>query len=597
NLLFLAAVIFLFAGFAWAEERILNFASAMNVNPDGSVTVQEKITVNVEHIKIRRGLYRDIPNSSNKPVQFISLYMDNSPHPAFTERAGRNLRINFGNDDYISKGIHTYRLIYSIANVVKGFDDYDEIYWNVTGNDWDFTIERASFLINLPEGADIKNDLVSTYTGYRGSKNSNAVRVGNNFFATTQPLRKGEGFTVAVPFTKGIVKAEEIKDSKSALTNLPSQLSGIAIAAAIVLFVILMAYMLISWFAVGKDPNDIIVTQFTPPPGISPAFIRLLWKRGFDQKVFATALVSLIMKEKIELIEERVVYVKTAVLKIKDRDTSNLSEEEKFIIETLFRASDRFAINQSNWLPLSSCINQIEKGFKIEKKKYIVSNRQYIIPAIIALILFQILLIPAAAMAALPLIFINLHYSIFFIVAVSLPKSKTMKTVFFIALNLFYSVFFIGLGSAAGGSAMIIEACFILSLWAFLVYFNIMDNLTEEGRELFKHIKGFYRYMTVAERNRVELSVPIDTEKIFADYLPYAFAFDIENKWMKRFENTLSRATIEHYTNNIVGRSVFAGGLLLSSINSAAPRSNGHSGSGGGGSSGGGSGGGGGGGR
>ena len=107
--------------------------------------------------------------------------------------------------------------------------------------------------------------------------------------------------------------------------------------------------------------------------------------------------------------------------------------------------------------------------------------------------------------------------------------------------------------------------------------------------------------MTIAEEHRVALSVPVDDEKIFADYLPYAFAFDMENKWMARFEKTLSQAAIERSMQNIGGRNALTRDLLLSSINSAAPKSGSDSGSssgsGGGGFSGGGFGGGGGGGR
>ncbi|MCL2145437.1 MAG: DUF2207 domain-containing protein [Endomicrobia bacterium] len=594
--LFSAALIFAFAGSAFAEERIINFASSMQIRQDGSAIVEEIITVNAEHVKIRRGLYRDIPDKASEPVEFISLFMDNEPHPSFTEHPGGNLRINFGNDDYISKGMHTYKLTYSIANVVRDFEDYDEVYWNVTGNDWDFPIERASFSIFLPQGAEIKDELVSTYTGRKGSKTSHAQKTGRNFFATTKTLYAGEGFTVAVPFEKGFT----VSHKKGPLADLSLKHMLIAAAGAI-LFVLLLIYFIVSWYAVGKDPKDTIVTEFSPPAQISPAFMRSLWKRSNDKKMFAAALVSLAMKNKIEIAEEKVVFVKTAVLKIKDRNTDNLPEEEKYIIETLFSSKDEFQITRSNWSELSSCMNHIERGFNIERKKYIVSNKKYIIPSVIALIVFQLLFIPFGGAAA-GLIFINLHYCVFFLVCVGVPQNKVFKIIAFICINLFYFPFFFFLGRDAGIAAIAVECFFLLSLWMLPVYIGIIDNLTEEGRELFKGIKGFYRYMTVAETNRVAMSIPVDDEKIFADYLPYAFAFDMENKWMKRFEKILSEAVIERCTHNIGGRSALAGlggGLLVSSINSAAPKSSGSSGSGssGGGSSGGGSGGGGGGGR
>ena len=35
------------------------------------------------------------------------------------------------------------------------FDDFDELYWNVTGNGWEFVIEKVEALVVLPPGADV----------------------------------------------------------------------------------------------------------------------------------------------------------------------------------------------------------------------------------------------------------------------------------------------------------------------------------------------------------------------------------------------------------------------------------------------------------
>ncbi|MDR2426463.1 MAG: DUF2207 domain-containing protein [Endomicrobium sp.] len=584
-LLFSSAFIFICISIIYAEEIIYDFASSISVQKDGSAIVQEVITVNVEHIQIRRGLYRDIPNFASEPVKFISLYMDNQPHPSFTERRGHSLIINFGDDSYISKGIHTYQLTYSIANIVKGFDDYDEVYWNVTGNDWNFTIKHASFYISFPEEAGIKDNLISIYTGKKGSKESNAVKTGKNFFETTKPLHKGEGFTIAVPFEKGIVQSHKKN----------TEISFFIISAGIILCIILIVYLILSWLAVGKDPNDVIVTEFSPPKNISPAFIRCLWNRKTDKKMFATALVSLAMKNKIEISEEKNFLKKTVMLKLKDKNTIGLPEEEKAVIQTLFYKSSDFHISSLNWHTLSMCMSYIETNFKNRMQKYIASNRKYIFPAVIILILLQLLFVLLGENMPI-FIFMNVHYSIFMLVFVNLPKNKIFKAIVFIVINSVYSVFFLSIGKDAGITALAVQGCFLLSFWGLLIYVNIIDNLTPQGRELFKHIKGFYRYMTIAEEHRVALSVPVDDERIFADYMPYALAFDMENKWMKRFEKVLSQATIDRYMQNIGGRKALMNGLIVSSINSAAPRKNG-SGSGSGGYSGGGGGGGGGGGR
>ena len=44
----------------------------------------------------------------------------------------------------------TVNIEYSVANGTRFFEDHDEFYWNVTGNDWPVPIEQASATIYFP---------------------------------------------------------------------------------------------------------------------------------------------------------------------------------------------------------------------------------------------------------------------------------------------------------------------------------------------------------------------------------------------------------------------------------------------------------------
>ncbi|MDR0645713.1 MAG: DUF2207 domain-containing protein, partial [Elusimicrobiota bacterium] len=288
----LAAFIFIFLTlnlYAQGGERIIRFHALMRVNADGSARVEETIKINAEHKDIRRGIYRDIPKAKLGKIEPQSLFMDGEQHPYFTESEGQNLRINFGNDNFIDKGEHTYKLVYNVEYAARSFRNYDEVYWNVTGNDWIFPIEKASFELVLPEGAKVIENDISLYTGARGSKESFAKRVpisGSLIFETTKVLSAGEGFTVSVPFEKGVLNI-----------NIPlwRDQSAQTILLAII-FIIMLVYMYWAYNKVGRDPKDIIVTEFKPPQGISPAFMRYFINKGFDTKTFSVALVSLAMK-------------------------------------------------------------------------------------------------------------------------------------------------------------------------------------------------------------------------------------------------------------------------------------------------------------
>ncbi|MDR3113314.1 MAG: DUF2207 domain-containing protein [Endomicrobium sp.] len=121
KLLFILSAFFIFCAhiFAFEAERIISFDSKMMANTDGSALITETIEINADHRQIRRGIYRDIPRSGIGQIKPQSLFMDGKQHPFFTENQGNYLRINFGNDDYISKGRHTYKLAYSVERALN----------------------------------------------------------------------------------------------------------------------------------------------------------------------------------------------------------------------------------------------------------------------------------------------------------------------------------------------------------------------------------------------------------------------------------------------------------------------------------------------
>ena len=98
-------------------------------------------------------------------------------------------------------------LRYRTTRQVGRFKDYDELYWNATGNGWMFPIDVAEARIRLP--APVRFGQRAAYTGAQGSTGSNAEVIeekpGEIAFRTTQPLGPYEGLTVAVAFPKGVV--------------------------------------------------------------------------------------------------------------------------------------------------------------------------------------------------------------------------------------------------------------------------------------------------------------------------------------------------------------------------------------------------------
>ncbi|MDR1123623.1 MAG: DUF2207 domain-containing protein, partial [Elusimicrobiota bacterium] len=431
-------------------------------------------------------------------------------------------------------------------------------------------------------GAKAIQEKISTYTGPFGSKTTTAVQTGPLSFETTGPLYQGHGLTVAVPWQNGVLQAPTV----SLTPYIPA-------AYAQLLLIILIIYCFITWKKYGKDPTDPVVTEYAPPEDISPALMRTIIRKNPDTKAFATAIISLAMKGKITITQEKSFLSSKTFLNKVDNSPNNVAKEEMPILD---RTYGSFELSQANYSLLHTSMDKVREYLNADAEIYIEPNTKHlIIPAAIILLMLLPLLFKAPVLFFATLIYFTVLY-FFLSPAVSVKGSGTtgaiISTGIFLALTI--EAFFV-----MSRPSLIYFAMLVPVFVCFVVYSTLIDNYTERGRELINRIKGFKHYMSIAEEGRVALSDPMDAERIFADYLPYAFALDMENKWFKKFEGIISAAVIEKTVARAGGMRFARGSALIGAINAAQPRSSGggSSGSGGGGFSGGGFGGGGGGGR
>jgi hypothetical protein len=165
---------------AVADERILEFHSDILVMPDGWIDVTETIKVRAEGNRIRRGIYRDFPteyrdkygNDVIVGFDILSVLRNNSPEDFHTQGIRDGIRTYFGNSDrYINSGEHTYTFRYRASRMLGFFENHDELYWNVTGVNWEFPIDNASATVSF--GFDVSaGDLTAeAYTGAFGYTN------------------------------------------------------------------------------------------------------------------------------------------------------------------------------------------------------------------------------------------------------------------------------------------------------------------------------------------------------------------------------------------------------------------------------------------
>ena len=294
---------------AFAREwRITNFSSSMEVAPDGTMTVRENLAVSFEGEF--HGIYRDIP--IQYPGPHGSNYTLFLTVTGVTDGQGNNLKYDSSVQGdfrhlkiYIPNAVNTTKVVdinYTVKNAVRWFDDHDELYWNVTGNDWPVPIDSAMAIILFPPNA-ANNLRGQAFTGVYGSEGRDAtVTVNGNVVkvSTNNALEMREGLTADVYITKGI------------LTQ-PSQLTFALwfIRSNVIVLLPLWAFvvMFFFWWTKGRDPKpDISVApMYDPPKDMTPAEVGTLTNDSVHPRDITSTLVDLAVKGylKIEEVESK----------------------------------------------------------------------------------------------------------------------------------------------------------------------------------------------------------------------------------------------------------------------------------------------------
>ena len=194
--------------------RIADFQDVISISADGSTLVKERI--NLVFIGQWHGIHRTIPIEYPGPQGTnYTLFLDVT---AVTDGAGQKLKYDSKTSGnyrdlkiYIPDAVDTTRTVeidYIVRNGIRYFEDHDEFYWNVTGNDWPVPIDHAEAHVYLPETAAGKLR-AQAFTGAYGSAQRDATSEVNGTdvaFETRNPLPMRGGMTIDIFIPKDILK-------------------------------------------------------------------------------------------------------------------------------------------------------------------------------------------------------------------------------------------------------------------------------------------------------------------------------------------------------------------------------------------------------
>jgi len=538
-------------------ERVLSFDSKIVVDTDGDVTVTEAITVVARGGRIRRGIFRDLPvgrasgfGRTTATIDVLAVRRDGKAEPYRTESDGGDLRIVIGDPDvFLHSGIVRYEIVYRYDRQVEFYADYDEIYWNVTGNGWAFEIEEASALVVPPGGADALS--TAAYTGLPGSTDHDVEvsRNGNGdpVFRTTRPLAPGEGLTVAVSWPKGVV-AEPSKLERAFDELKPALLAGLGL-------VLVLAYYYWSWRRVGVDPAPGPVVPIYDP-SLPPYAMRFLERGGYDATCLSAALLDSAVKGHVAVDETG------GETRLSRTDGKRpLSAGEQAALATLFAGGEVVSLSGKGNETLARTDTALRK-FLASKflKEYLKRNYLWFAAGLVLTLAVwlavSLVAMPAEEALVMPVAALGATLFLGWIGSEALAAWRRVSAgnLWSVPGALIASVFAIfGFVAWAGGllvtfviSAGLAATVLLVAVAiANVVFFKLLQAPTQLGRKALDEIAGTRLYLTVAEADRLKFHNPPDrTPEHLEKLLPYAVALDVETAWTEQFKAAVAAAAL-----------------------------------------------------
>lgn len=558
---------------ALKRERILDYDISAVIDKDASMTVTERITVNVENMKIKRGITRTYPIKMRDGedglykfgFELLSTKLDGkeAKHKSLGKGMMYGMAIGDGKKT-VPRGVHTYEIVYRTTGHVRPLDDHDEIYYNAIGLDAAFPVDKASFRLILPDGT--KPTLTKAYTGKSGERGEDYRMTGEMSFATTRPLAPKEAFTVIVGWPKGVV----------AIPEQPWLGSHRNIALAIILGIV-VAVLAIGWFwQFQKNKPPVVYPIFTPPTDMSPgkaAYINS--NHHYSPLVLQADLIWTAIKGYCRmdtLNPESTVFNwqedaqqtdTTGSSRKKRRSWKSAKDLPGMIANALFAVVDKVVMGYENakskrpHSSLTSAWNNLYQYYRTRLKDN--STAKYGTP------------IAALVIGYIPLVFIldNIWHP-------GLQANlSTLEMVYIPAIICGIGMLLLGALTTAWDMyrhqtgwriavcgiilGLVVLAFLILwlifsfdtiftvfywLLWMLPTLFFMKWNrvLTPKGKEEKQVVDGLKMYINTAEKHRLELiNAPEDNVDQYEAILPYAIALDCADAWQKRYAPILAR--------------------------------------------------------
>jgi uncharacterized membrane protein len=474
--------------------HIADFQDTITVQQDGSATIAERI--DLVFVGEWHGIHRTIPidypgpNGTN-----YRLYLKVA---SVTDETGSKLKFDSYRSGhyrdlkiYIPNAVdstRTVEIVYEVRNGTRFFEDHDEFYWNVTGNDWPVPIDHASAVVHFPASA-AGSLRAQAFTGVYGSTQRDAtasVEGSVARFETNNALPMRGGMTIDVYLPKGIL------EQPGTLARILWFLGGNPV---VFLPLAILAVMFPLWWYKGRDPDSgmSVAPMYEPPPDMSPAEAGTLLNNSIHPRDITSTIVDLAVRGYIkieEVAEKGILFTHKDYIfhLLKTREQwSQLAPHEQVMMENVF--------GEEQQIRLSSLKNRFYTAVPV--------IREDIMAALKRKGMYS--LDPQSA------------------IGLSIAAGVAVLVLFAILQYLGWADFFSSLPLAV--------LCGVIALIVWWPFAREMTAKTAKGARTHIAILGFQEFMNRVDGERLRLMPPTTFEK----FLPYAMTLGVEHHWAQAF--------------------------------------------------------------
>ncbi len=538
------SLLFLFVPSVSAQSRewvITSFDDRIFIQKSGVALVEEQISVDF-NTTYKHGIYRDIPyvyqssagEDTYTDVSIKQVLQDSHNATYSITESGDYKEIKIGDSDRTLAGKHTYTITYEVTGVLRGYKEYDEFYWNVTGNNWDVPIGKATAVVTFPQDILLKS---TCYQGVSGSKTPclfTQRTAKEAYFQTTRQLQASEGFTIVSAYKKGVIPLRTVQSFTQKLFSRQSLLFTLALGILGIVGVILL------WYHKGRDlwkpqgaafdtsakesaqpvgVHETTVVEYTPPQNLRPAEIGVIMDQRADTLDITATIIDLTCRGYMtikELPKQWLFGKNDYEMTRTKKSTRDLRGYEKYLLDSLFETGSKVTVSK-----LRDTFYE-----KLKKTKEM---------------LYEELV----------------HKKLF----VGSPES--IRTAYFAGALIFMIatvvLFFISITNASVLGTDIGAGLFPAGI-LFVVLSRSMSRRTAQGHELYRRIRGYREFVEKAEKYRQRF---FEDKNLFNEVLPYAIVFGLTVK----FAQAMKDMGIPYAVAGYYGTHPFTTSSFVSSVN------------------------------